>query len=214
MNRLSRQFLPFFFVCSFTAAHTKNTPKIITTSKPDQPFFSYPAPIPQWSLENKHRVLHVTPKKQTGHYLKLKKQRYKLLNLHFHYPSEHTVNGKFFPIEAHFVHENAKRELAVVSVLIQEGKKPNSWYERLVSCLKKVVPFKNSRTNVHESLNLEKLLPPGVQLAYLDKKQSKTQHTGITWLVAKQPVILNKEQIHTIKTCYQNQAHMPGIKKH
>lgn len=214
MNRLSRHFLPLLFVCSFTTTHTKNTPKIIATSKTEQPIFSYPAPIPQWSLENKHRVLHVTPKEKTGHYLKLKKQRYNLLNLHFHYPSEHTVHGNKLPLEAHFVHENTKRELAVVCVLIQEGKKQNSWYERLISCLKKIVPFKTTKTNIHQSLNLEKLLPPGVKLAYLDKNKMPTKHGGITWLIAKQPIVLSKEQINTIKTCYQSQAHIPGTKKH
>ena len=29
---------------------------------------------------------------------------YKLLQLHFHRPSEHLIGGKNFPMEAHFVH--------------------------------------------------------------------------------------------------------------
>lgn len=213
MNRLSRQFLLLFFAFFFTGAKTQNNPKTSSSSNTEQPFFSYPKPIPQWAFENKHQVLHVMPKEKTSHCLKLKKQRYNLINLHFHYPSEHTVNGKFFPLEAHFVHENAKRELAVVSVLIQEGKKLNAWYEHLVSCLKQAIPFKKTKTNVHQSLNLEKLLPPGVKLVYRDKMQAFKKSRGITWLVAKQPVTLSKEQIHTIKTCYQNQAHMPSAKK-
>jgi carbonic anhydrase len=30
--------------------------------------------------------------------------KYKLLQVHFHRPSEHMIGGKNFPMEAHFVH--------------------------------------------------------------------------------------------------------------
>ena len=46
---------------------------------------------------------------------------YELVQYHFHAPSEHTIDGKHSPLEAHFVHESADGELAVASVLIEEG---------------------------------------------------------------------------------------------
>ena len=47
---------------------------------------------------------------------------YRLVQFHFHRPSEHTINGASFPMEVHFVHRNAAGALAVVGVLMTTGK--------------------------------------------------------------------------------------------
>ncbi len=46
---------------------------------------------------------------------------YALKQIHFHHPSEHTVDGRAFPLEAHFVHAAPDGALAVVGVLFEEG---------------------------------------------------------------------------------------------
>jgi carbonic anhydrase len=57
-----------------------------------------------------------------GSTLTLDGQRYELKQFHFHTPSEHTINGKRFQMEAHFVHADASGLLAVVGVLMRPGK--------------------------------------------------------------------------------------------
>jgi carbonic anhydrase len=56
---------------------------------------------------------------------------FRLVQFHFHRPSEHTVNGASFPMEAHFVHANAAGNLAVVGVLMTTGK-PNKSFNTIV----------------------------------------------------------------------------------
>lgn len=46
---------------------------------------------------------------------------YALKQFHFHHPSEHTIDGKQFPLEVHFVHAASTGELAVVGVMFLEG---------------------------------------------------------------------------------------------
>lgn len=46
---------------------------------------------------------------------------YKLIQFHFHTPSEHTINGRYFPMEAHFVHQASDGTLAVIGVMFSEG---------------------------------------------------------------------------------------------
>jgi len=46
---------------------------------------------------------------------------YILQQFHFHSPSEHTVDGRSYPLEAHLVHQSADSKLAVVGVLFEEG---------------------------------------------------------------------------------------------
>lgn len=47
--------------------------------------------------------------------------RYKLVQMHFHTPSEETVYGIPYPMVAHFVHVDANGNLAVLGVLFEEG---------------------------------------------------------------------------------------------
>jgi carbonic anhydrase len=53
-----------------------------------------------------------------GSTLTLGDVKYKLLQVHFHRPSEHLIGGKNFPMEAHFVHRADSGALAVVGVLM------------------------------------------------------------------------------------------------
>ncbi|MCP4933418.1 MAG: hypothetical protein GY927_04245 [bacterium] len=46
---------------------------------------------------------------------------YDLKQFHFHTPSEHTINGRYAPMEVHLVHENAQGQLAIVAVMISAG---------------------------------------------------------------------------------------------
>lgn len=46
---------------------------------------------------------------------------FQLVQFHFHSPSEHQINGELFPLEGHFVHQNASGALAVVGVLFRSG---------------------------------------------------------------------------------------------
>jgi carbonic anhydrase len=69
-------------------------------------------------LDNGHTI-QVTV--DEGSTLTTERGTYGLKQFHFHTPSEHTVNGKSFPMEAHFVHQNAEGGFAVLSVLFEDG---------------------------------------------------------------------------------------------
>lgn len=55
-------------------------------------------------------------------FIKMGAKTYKLLQFHFHSPSENKVDGNHYDMEAHFVHKNDDGQLAVVGVFIKEGK--------------------------------------------------------------------------------------------
>lgn len=56
-----------------------------------------------------------------GSELLLGEERYRLLQLHWHTPAEHTVDGEEFAAEVHFVHVNERDELLVVGTVYQLG---------------------------------------------------------------------------------------------
>ncbi|NP_001140512.1 Alpha carbonic anhydrase 7 [Zea mays] len=55
---------------------------------------------------------------------------YSFEKLHWHSPSDHTINGQRFPLELHLVHRSADGALAVIGILYQLGA-PDSFYYQL-----------------------------------------------------------------------------------
>jgi carbonic anhydrase len=69
-----------------------------------------------------------------GSTLTLGDVKYKLLQVHFHRPSEHLIGGRNFPMEAHFVHRADTGALTVVGVLIATGK-PNAAFSQIIATM-------------------------------------------------------------------------------
>ena len=70
-------------------------------------------------VNNGHTIQVNTP--QGGH-IELDGVRHDLLQFHFHHMSEHTLDGRRFPLEAHFVHKAAVGDgLAVIGVFFDAG---------------------------------------------------------------------------------------------
>lgn len=70
-------------------------------------------------VNNGHTIqVNVEP----GSTLKINKDVFNLLQFHFHRPSEEQIDGKPMAMVAHFVHKNADGKLAVLGVLLNDGK--------------------------------------------------------------------------------------------
>jgi len=88
---------------------------------------------------------------EPGSYLRVEGEEFELLQFHIHVPSEHWVNGDQFLLEVHFVHQNARGELAVIGVLYNEGEDPTH-LARYISLIptevNKPVPFEVSLSDL------------------------------------------------------------------
>lgn len=71
------------------------------------------------SIVNNGHTLQINV--QPGSRLIAEGESFDLLQVHFHSPSEHRINGELFLMEGHFVHQNSRGELAVVAALYREG---------------------------------------------------------------------------------------------
>lgn len=56
-----------------------------------------------------------------GGYMEMNGTQYKLKQCHWHSPSEHTIDGKNFDLEAHLVHESSNGMVSVIGILYQIG---------------------------------------------------------------------------------------------
>lgn len=60
---------------------------------------------------------------------------YTLLQFHYHTTSEHTVEGKSYPMEVHLVHRNKRDGYLVVGLLVEPGEE-NEVFSKLIQANK------------------------------------------------------------------------------
>jgi len=128
-----------------------------------------------------------------GSFIKVGDDQYELIQFHFHTPSEEKINGKPYSMVAHLVHKNAEGKLAVVGVLMQEGKQENKFLKSLWSEL----PAQQSEPKVlaNKTTNIAQFLP--AKNAYYTFNGSLTTppcSEGVRWFVLKEPVQISAEQ--------------------
>ncbi|MBR0829221.1 carbonic anhydrase family protein [Bradyrhizobium manausense] len=129
--------------------------------------------------------------------------KYKLLQVHFHRPSEHTIAGKNFPMEAHFVHRADSGGLAVVGVLMAEGK-PNAAFSQIV----KSMPVKEGpAVKADAGFNPSALLPQ--KLGYYRYTGSLTTPPCseiVEWLVLADPISVAATDVAAFAKLYPMNA--------
>ncbi|MEN3110636.1 carbonic anhydrase family protein [Uliginosibacterium paludis] len=127
-----------------------------------------------------------------GSRLSVMGKRYELLQFHFHSPSEERVEGRSYDMVMHMVHRDVEGNLAVVAVLLQEGK-PNP----LIQTLWNNLPLeRNQEYMPNQSIAIADILPANRDYyAYMGSLTTPPCTEGVLWLVLKQPVELSREQI-------------------
>ena len=74
--------------------------------------------VPLNIIDNGHTIqVNYAP----GSSLSVGDKTYALKQFHFHHPAEEHINGRSFPLVAHFVHADAEGHLAVIAVLFETG---------------------------------------------------------------------------------------------
>ena len=117
---------------------------------------------------------------------------YKLLQFHFHTPSEEMVNTKRYAMVAHLVHKNAVGQLAVVSVLMEQGE-PSSFIDKVWTYM----PLDtNDRVRMPDNLvDMNEILPADKRYyQYFGSLTTPPCTEGVLWLVIKQPLRISPEQ--------------------
>lgn len=133
---------------------------------------------------------------------KLRNDEYKLVQFHFHTPSEEKINGKNYPMVAHLVHKNADGHLAVIALLIKEGKE-NAALKNIFANL----PAEEGKSDLADEINVTDVLP--ASLKYYGFSGSLTTppcSEGVAWHVVEKPIELSKAQISVFKKIFKSNA--------
>jgi carbonic anhydrase len=143
-----------------------------------------------------------------NNYITIGGKKYNLVNFHFHYSSEHTVDGKYSTMEIHFVNVAADNSYAVVSVLVDLGN-GNSSLQNLFAQSPTTSNAVNSPNTVFD---ISSLLPDNTREYYTYSGSLTTPNFGassaitnggpVDWFVFKNKQQLSANQFNSYKSIY------------
>ena len=161
--------------------------------------FAY-APSPAEIVNNGHTVqVNVA----NGGAIRVGAAEYKLVQFHFHAPSEELVNGKAHAMVAHLVHKNADGKLAVVAVEISSGKESAA-----LKPILDAMPAKVGATKaISEGFNVASILPTGRgYYTFTGSLTTPPCSEGVRWYVLKDAVEISAAQLAAFKKLYPMNA--------
>lgn len=131
-----------------------------------------------------------------GQSVKIGNKTYPFLQIHFHTPSEHEINGKHYPLEVHFVHKTDANEIAVVGIFVTEGREHNHAWDGFVSALE-------APDSTTVNVDWDEMFPANKQtLRYSGSLTTPPCTEGVAWNIFTTPVELDREQINEFINTY------------
>lgn len=158
---------------------------------------------------------------------------YRLAQFHFHAPSEHTIGGKSYPLEVHFVHlgpetvkpvnpaDAAKQDLAkpfaeVIAVMFEEDARDNPVLARMWPAGKASGRFnvcpQASAQKFDADIDIDALLPSSDDRTYLQYDGSLTTppcSRKVRFRMMTTPVKASRAQIDTFKEVFHGDNSRP-----
>jgi len=136
--------------------------------------------------------------------LTVRSSTYKLLQFHFHNPSEEQINSRNFAMVAHLVHKNEEGQLAVVAVLLDPGVA-----NPLINKVWTYMPL-DSGDRVRmpvDLINMNELLPRDQRYyQFMGSLTTPPCTEGVLWLVLKQAMPVSREQLKLFAQLFPNNA--------
>ncbi|UOQ92371.1 carbonic anhydrase family protein [Halobacillus shinanisalinarum] len=153
-------------------------------------------------INNGHSIQFNLPAEKKSNFITMDGAKYELNQFHFHTPSEHQLNGENLPMEMHLVHQSANDELAVITLMIEEGTENKElssiWGELPTETMEKDIKMK-------ESIELMKLIPESSSTFYYSGSLTTPPCSeGVKWIVFENPIEMSKEQIEEFKQIFPN----------
>lgn len=140
-------------------------------------------------VNNGHTVQANIP---AGNSITIEGVQFELKQFHFHTPSENAVHGKRAAMEMHLVHADKDGNLAVVAVMIEEGKANDV----LAKLWKEMPKHAGDKHALQAQVNPSALLPKEQHYFRFDGSLTTPPCSeGVRWMVMQQPISASKAQV-------------------
>ena len=160
-------------------------------------------PGQQEMINNGHTIQVNTQGENT---LSLDGKTFTLRQFHFHAPSENTIDGEQFPMEVHFVYQDAEGALAVLGLMFRLGEANT----QLEAAWQQMPAAKGQSAVLSQPVDIQNLLPK--QQSFYRFSGSLTTppcSEGVRWLVLKEAVTASAEQVQQFSNVMQHDNNRP-----
>jgi len=172
-------------------------------------------PSPLSIIDNGHTIM---VNYGEGSNLMVDGRQYRLVQFHFHKPSEEAINGERTDMVAHLVHQHHDGDLAFVAVLMSTIKPASSrkyWWgddsvkeNSFINTLWNNVPLvkgKNEAPGV--MIDINQMLPADKSyFTYMGSLTTPPCSENVLWLVLKNPIYVSEEQVKNFDRMYPMNA--------
>ncbi|MET3535608.1 carbonic anhydrase family protein [Chryseobacterium limigenitum] len=152
--------------------------------------------------------VNINPTDSYNNYFIVRGKKYNLVNFHFHYSSEHTIDGSYSKMEIHFVNVAADNSYAVLSVLVDLGQGNNA----LQNLFAQSPTDSNGINSPNTTFNLLDLFPSNRRQYYtysgslttpnFNANSALTDGGPVTWFVFKNKQQLSSNQFNSYTSIY------------
>jgi len=148
-------------------------------------------------VDNGHTV-QVVPKQSD---VIIRGRHFRLLQAHFHAPAEHTIDGRRYPLEGHFVFRAQDGRLAVVAVLYRNGNE-NAQFASIVRAARRGV------ASPLASFDVAALMPDDLDsyYHYLGSLTTPPLTENVEWYVLQDTMELSAADIDAFTRHYSHNA--------
>lgn len=135
---------------------------------------------------------------------------YKLLQFHFHTPSEHARKGERYAMEVHLVHKNASGNLAVVGVFMKRGAH-NSQFQKVLDNASSTI--NQVAVALGTKINASNLLPKNKTFYhYSGSLTTPPCSENVNWFVMGTPIEVSGDQVSQFTRIIGNNARPLQVK--
>lgn len=148
-------------------------------------------------MKNRGHDIMIEWENETGG-IWINETKYLLKQVHWHSPSEHTINGRRYSLELHMVHQSADNKTAVVGILYTIGR-PDPFLAKMEGYIKKVGALAES-----EEEKLGMVDPRDIRKGsrkyyrYMGSLTAPPCTEGVVWTIIRKVRTVTKEQLNLL----------------
>ncbi|WP_397432119.1 carbonic anhydrase [Pseudomonas chlororaphis] len=143
-----------------------------------------------------------------GESVTFKGREYRLVQFHFHTPSEHRIDHRAYPMEMHLVNQDPDGHLLVIGLMVKQGHN-----NQALAGLWKQLPDregKEATLSAKDAPDLGSLLPANSHHVFYTGSLTTPPCTeGVQWVLFEQPIELSRAQIEKIHQLFPDN-HRPA----